>query len=185
MRGSQSLGSPQRVAQERAGPPKFGHHLRRLLIVKRPAVVLGTLAVTSLFAVGALAEVRWVQAPAKMTIAASAAKSRAAESREVKERWVGTRAIVLENGKVRRPSASETATLVATLKELTSASKRPANITPLTSGGSMAAIEGGVPNVIIARPAADGTMETLCVHTFEEAAVFFGLVAQPAPGSGK
>jgi hypothetical protein len=35
---------------------------------------------------------------------------------------------------------------------------------------------GGFGGVMLARPAADGSWETLCVFTFEEGAAFLGLV---------
>ena len=46
----------------------------------------------------------------------------------------------------------------------------------LTNGGVGLDLDGGFGGTILARPTADGTMETRCVFTIEEATEFLGLV---------
>jgi hypothetical protein len=46
-------------------------------------------------------------------------------------------------------------------------------------------MEAAPAQVVIARATEEGTMETLCVQTFEEAAAFLGLVQQPIGSNEK
>jgi len=98
----------------------------------------------------------------------------------VREKWVGTKAIIRDakSGKIRKPTEGETRELVRTLRELTSRPGAGPRRVISANGQVQAIADVGVPQVIIARATADGQNETLCVSTFEEAADFLGL--QPA-----
>jgi hypothetical protein len=142
--------------------------------VKRPII---SLIVVSLLSVTAAAEVRWIHA--SRAEKATVSNEQIAVQRILsEEKWVGTRAIVVDaaTGTARRPTAVETATLVESLRKLTAAAEQPLNVVSNATGGEMAEIEGGYPNIVLVRPTADGGSETLCVHTFEEAIEFLGLV---------
>ena len=94
--------------------------------------------------------------------------------------FTATRAIAVDSatGKYRKPSAAETERLVAELKAMT----RQPVATAMTStarntGGVTARLDKAFGGVVLARPTADGSIETRCVFTFEEGAEFLGLVA--------
>jgi hypothetical protein len=136
------------------------------------AVALGG----TLLSASAQAEVKWVNASPRVAKTAPAVRGVATDS-VLRERWVGTRAIVRDvaTGKLRKPTARETNELVSSLKKLTA---RPAAVrTPATTAAG-GVWEAAPEQVVIARATPDGAMETLCIQTFEEAADFLGLVKQ-------
>lgn len=92
--------------------------------------------------------------------------------------YVATRAIHVDpqTGTARKPTAAETQELVATLRQLTSRSTEGLTARTHADGTKQIALEGRFGAVALARPRGDGTMETHCVTTFEEAAEFLGLV---------
>lgn len=92
--------------------------------------------------------------------------------------YVATREITVDqqSGKVRKPTASETQELVATLRQMTSRSTEGLTAKTLADGTKQVTLEGRFGPVTIARPRADGTMEVRCVSSFEDAAEFLGLV---------
>jgi hypothetical protein len=95
-------------------------------------------------------------------------------------KYTATRAIAMDSatGKYRKPSDTEIKKLVAELQAMT---RQPA-ATAMTStaqktGGVTARLDKAFGGVVLARPKADGSIETRCVFTFEEGAEFLGLVA--------
>jgi hypothetical protein len=84
-------------------------------------------------------------------------------------------AIDAESGKARKPNAIEIAKIVEDLRALTSQPTTDTQI-ELKNGGHAASLGGGFGGVMLARPSADGTFETLCVFTFEDGVEFLGLV---------
>jgi hypothetical protein len=77
-------------------------------------------------------------------------------------------------GERRMPTETEVADLVANLSTLT---QRPSNLPEVTTAqGAVAAdLSGGYGGVVLGKANEDGTVETLCVFTFEEGAAFLGL----------
>ncbi len=138
-------------------------------------LVLGTIGISSLLTIDAGAGVTIVNAPPRISKTAPA--RRTVVEAASREKWVGTRAILRDDttGKLRKPTETETRELVKTIKQLTA---RPSVRTEATStrGGVM---ESAPAQVVIARATEEGTMETLCVQSFEEAAAFLGLVQLP------
>jgi hypothetical protein len=104
----------------------------------------------------------------------------AASAADDSVKFTATRAIAVDGatGKYRKPTAAETERLVAELKAMT----RQPVATAMTStarntGGVTAKLDKAFGGVVLARPKADGSIETRCVFTFEEGAEFLGLVA--------
>jgi hypothetical protein len=96
------------------------------------------------------------------------------------KKYKATRAIVKdkETGELRLPTPEELQQTVDSLASLTHRDLAAAapTATAVTGWSTL-----GVPaaaGVFVARPDADGTMETRCVFTFEEAAAFLGLVEE-------
>ena len=104
----------------------------------------------------------------------------AADAADDSVKFKATRNIAVDSatGKFRKPNAAEIEKLVADLKAMT----RHPVATAMTStardtGGITAKLDGEFGGVVLARPRADGSIETRCVFTFEEGAAFLGLVA--------
>lgn len=96
------------------------------------------------------------------------------------KKYVATRNIIIdrETGRARKPNAEELAELVKTLETLTKRSDENLPSVSLSNGGVGLDLDGGFGGTILARPTADGTMETRCVFTIEEATEFLGLVEE-------
>jgi hypothetical protein len=141
------------------------------------AVALGG----TLLSTSAQAEVKWVNASPRVAQTASAGRSVATDS-VVRERWVGTRAILRDTatGKLRKPTAREASELASTIKKLTA---RPVAVVTEAASPRGGVWQAAPAQVVVARASADGGTETLCVQTFEEAADFLGLVKQPSGAS--
>ena len=104
----------------------------------------------------------------------------AADAAEGSVKYTATRAIAVDSatGKHRKPNAAETEKLVAELKAMTRQPIATAmSPTARNTGGVTAKLDGQFGGVVLARPRADGSIETRCVFTFEEGAEFLGLVA--------
>ena len=104
----------------------------------------------------------------------------AADAADKSLKFTATRAIAMDSatGKFRKPNAAETEKLVVELKAMT----RQPVATAMTrtagnTGGITARLDKAFGGVVLARPRADGSIETRCVFTFEEGAEFLGLVA--------
>lgn len=97
---------------------------------------------------------------------------------QTNKKYIATRNTVVdrETGRLRKPTDQEVEELVLSLTELTKRSDENLNSYTLPGGGDVIDVDGGFAGVMLARPTADGTMETRCVFTFEEAAEFLGLV---------
>ena len=112
--------------------------------------------------------------------AANASRRIAAQSAS-REKWTGTKAIIFdaETKSLRKPTAVEVAQMVQSLRQLTS---RPARISPriVTNGVQQGDINGAFAQVLVARARPDGSVETKCVQTFDEAAEFLGLQPEAA-----
>ncbi|MFL6248688.1 MAG: post-PEP-CTERM-1 domain-containing protein [Thermoanaerobaculia bacterium] len=149
--------------------------------MKRSLVVLGVVGVCAL---PASAKVTVVNSSPRTVLTAPATRGPAVEaaSRE-REKWVGTRAIVRDakTNKLRKPTESETRELVKTIKQLTTR----ASIRTESAAAQGGVIESGSMQVVVARATEEGTMETLCVGSFEEAAEFLGLKQQQSTGSNE
>lgn len=94
------------------------------------------------------------------------------------KKYIATKEIVVDKatGKLRKPDAKELKELVESLTSLTKRPEKDLKSIPLRNGGEAVDLQGGFGGVVLARPKSDGTMETRCVFTFEEAAEFLGLV---------
>jgi hypothetical protein len=117
--------------------------------------------------------------------AAAAAARRPIVANASRENWSATKAIIFDDATktVRKPTAAETADLVRSLRQMTTKPARAIQSTSAGMAGSttrQGSINGAFANVVIARANPDGSMETRCVQTFEEAAEFLGLVEQPS-----
>ena len=147
-------------------------------------VQAGVLAGAAVLALGAgPAMAQSPDARARTAAAAtSAAKADPADTRV----YVAERKIVRDSatGELRRPTKKETAELVASLKQMLSPDLSDVAVSKTPDGGGRLALHGRFQEVMLARPAADGTMETRCVSSMEEAAAFLGLklVSGDAPG---
>jgi hypothetical protein len=96
-------------------------------------------------------------------------------------KFSATRAIAMDSatGRYRKPTAAEIDRLVTELKALTRQPEATALVpTARDTGGVTAKLDKAFGGVVLARPRADGSIETRCVFTFEEGAEFLGLVAQ-------
>jgi uncharacterized protein HemX len=95
-----------------------------------------------------------------------------------KKNYVATKNIVVDKntGQVRKPTEQELKELVDTLAVLTKRSDENLTSVAGANGGISIDLDGGYAGTIVARPNPDGTMETRCVFTFQEAADFLGLV---------
>lgn len=96
---------------------------------------------------------------------------------QLKKTYVGTREIVVdqETGRARKPTYEETQELVATLATLTNRSSEGLTVETRGDGVKQVDLQGRFGSVTLARPKGDGTMEVLCVTSFEEGAAFLGL----------
>ncbi len=94
------------------------------------------------------------------------------------KKYIATRNIIVdrETGRARKPNAEELDQLVKTLETMTKRSDENLPSVSLTNGGVGLDLDSGFGGTILARPSADGTMETRCVFTIEEATEFLGLV---------
>ena len=81
-----------------------------------------------------------------------------------------------QTGQRRLPTAEETLVLVDTLARMTNNSTAGLKETTLPNGAKAIDLQGRFAGVTLARPNADGAMETKCVYSFADAADFLGLV---------
>lgn len=106
-----------------------------------------------------------------------------ADPADVKQKhFKATRAFVLDKqtGNARMPTESEITAVVADLSTLASRATEGLSETTATGGAIAIDLAGGFGGVVLARPAASGAWETLCVFSFEEGAEFLGLVEDTA-----
>jgi hypothetical protein len=106
---------------------------------------------------------------------------------EETQSWVGDREITTDKstGAVRKPTRTEAKALAASLRAMLDRSPEGVQAVNRADGIRQVNLAGRFGSVVLARPAADGTMETRCVFTFEEATAFLGLrPATPADAAG-
>src|SRR6476469_1305668 len=129
-------------------------HKKPHLVIHRAAALLVALAVAT------AAQTAWSQSPQSNG-----------------KKYVATKAIVKDQatGQVRMPTESEVQAMVATISNLTSNSTDGLKATTLANGTKQLNLQGRFQEVVIARSNADGSMETRCVSSVEEAAAFLGL----------
>jgi hypothetical protein len=139
------------------------------------------LSASFVLAATAGAEVRMIQSSRADKVNATTSIMRRQTAGNATEKWVGKKSIVKDaaTGQYRRPTQAEATAMVRSLKQLT-ARPEAINASLLPGGTRQGTINGAFSNVVIGRPKADGTIETLCVQTFEEAAAFLGLESEPA-----
>jgi hypothetical protein len=96
--------------------------------------------------------------------------------------YVAERNITIDakTGRLRKPTPEETKELVDSLRSLTNRSSKGLTAVTRPDGTRQVNLQGRFGNAVIARPNPDGTMETRCVTTFEEAAEFLGLRPETA-----
>lgn len=94
------------------------------------------------------------------------------------KKYKATRPIVKDpqTGEVRLPTPEELQQTIESLASLTHRDLTAAAATPTAVTGWSALGVSATSGVFVARPSEDGTIETRCVFTFEEAAAFLGLV---------
>lgn len=117
------------------------------------------------------------------------ARRRAVERRRPvaeKTPWVGERAIRVDErtGQLRRPTRAEATELAASLRAMLDRSGQGVRTELRSDGMRQAHLHGRLSNVVLSRPLADGTNETLCVNSFEEAIAFMGLRPEAAGAAG-
>ena len=93
------------------------------------------------------------------------------------KKYVATKPIVLDQAtkQVRMPTDSEVQAMVASISSLTNRSTEGLQAKTLANGTKQLNLQGRFQEVVISRANADGTMETRCVESMEEAAAFLGL----------
>jgi hypothetical protein len=93
------------------------------------------------------------------------------------KKYIATRKIIVdkETKELRKPTQEEVNNLVVELEKLTKRPTENLTTTTLPNGGEAVDLDNGYAGVIISRPNSDGTLETRCVFSFEEAADFLGL----------
>ncbi len=114
-----------------------------------------------------------------LALGASMVQADSSSSTQHAKRYLATRNITVDRvtGELRKPTDQEIADLVQSLETLTATPSNSAQPVARTGGGYMLSLQGASAGVMLARPNADGTMETKCVFSFEEGAEFLGLVA--------
>ena len=96
------------------------------------------------------------------------------------KKYKATRAIVKDKvtGDLRLPTPEELQQTIDSLASLTHRDLAAAAPTATAVSGWSTLGVPAAASVFVARPNADGTFETLCVFSFEEAAAFLGLVEE-------
>lgn len=94
------------------------------------------------------------------------------------KKYIATKNTIVdrETGRLRKPNEQEIEELVKSLKDLTKRSDENLPSAVLPNGSVSLDLQGGYAGTILARPNPDGTFETRCVFTMEEATEFLGLV---------
>ena len=136
---------------------------------------LGIFIATALI-VAAIARTNVAASTGDMTVAEQGAQNAPGQQKKYK----ATRAIVKDKdtGEVRLPTSEELQQTIDSLASLTHRDVAATSATPTGVTGWSALGVSAAAGVFVARPNEDGTMETRCVFTFEEAAAFLGLVEE-------
>ena len=93
------------------------------------------------------------------------------------KKYVATQAIIFDKAthKLRKPTAEETTAMVDQISALTNRSTDGLTVRELPNGTKQVNLKGRFNEVVIGRANPDGTVETRCVESIEEAAAFLGL----------
>ncbi|HVG20551.1 MAG TPA: hypothetical protein VNI02_15990 [Blastocatellia bacterium] len=91
--------------------------------------------------------------------------------------YVAERKIIIDakTGKLRMPTPGEVSEMIASLRSLTNRSSEGLTATTHPDGTRQVNLKGRFNSVVVARANADGTMETRCVSTLDEATAFLSL----------
>jgi hypothetical protein len=111
------------------------------------------------------------------TNSSKTARTASAQSDKAQKKYRGTRKIVKDTvtGEFRLPTQEEGDKTVSDLARLTRRSEDIASATGPVGGVSLD-LDEGFGGTFVARPNADGTMETRCVFSLQEALEFLGFV---------
>ena len=126
-----------------------------------------------------LAATIMVAVSARTNVAASPAAEQGPQNAPGQQKkYKATRPIVKDQqtGELRLPTSEELQQTIDSLSSLTHRDLAAAKATPTAVTGWSELGVSATAGVFVARPNEDGTMETLCVFSFEEAAAFLGLV---------
>jgi hypothetical protein len=93
------------------------------------------------------------------------------------KKFIATRKIIVDKdtNELRKPTQEEVNKIVIEMETLTKRPTENLQTTSLSGGGEVVDLDNGYAGVIISRPNSDGTSETKCVFSFEEAVEFLGL----------
>lgn len=147
-------------------------------MIRRVLVVCAVVGSSALLAAQAYAGAKMISgSPRAEKVNAANVSRRIASQSAAREKWTGTKAIIFdaETKSLRKPTAAEVAQMVQSLRQLTT---KPARISPKMAANGVSQqgdISGAFAQVLVARSRADGSVETKCVQTFDEAAQFLGL----------
>jgi len=133
----------------------------------------------SLLTAGAQAEARFITGSPRTEKVNAAAAQRPAPT--VAGRWVGTKAIIFDPStrSLRKPTQLEVFQMVRSIQQLTTRPAKAIKGTIASNGTTrQGSINGAFATIILGRARVDGSVETRCVQTFEEATEFLGLVDQ-------
>lgn len=99
------------------------------------------------------------------------------------KRYKATRPMMVDpqTGRLQMPTQEEIDEAVRSLATLAKRSTEGLQQSALADGAVAVDLDGGFGGVMLARPNADGTLETKCVFTFEEGVEFLGLVENNQP----
>jgi hypothetical protein len=99
--------------------------------------------------------------------------------------WVGDLPIRVDRATrtLRRPTREEARQLVSWLRAALDRSGRGLPSAVKEDGTRQVTVQGRFGGVVVARALPDGTMETRCVGTFDEATAFLGLRPESAPAA--
>jgi hypothetical protein len=146
-------------------------------MIRRVLEVCAVAGCSVLLAAQAYAGAKMISgSPRAEKVNAATVSRRIAAQSASREKWTGTKAIIFdaETKSLRKPNAVEVAQMVQSLRQLTN---RPARISPriATNGVQQGDLSGAFATVLVGRARTDGSVETKCVLTFDEAAEFLGL----------
>lgn len=82
-------------------------------------------------------------------------------------KWIGTRPVAMASGDVRVPSLEEASDLAASLKGMLDRSGAGTTAATRADGTRQVTLESQFGSVVLARPTADGGLETRCVTSFD------------------
>ena len=152
-------------------------------MIRRVLEVCAVAGCSVLLAAQAYAGAKMISgSPRAEKVNAANVSRRIASQSAAREKWTGTKAIIFDTQtkSLRKPTAAEVAQMVQSLRQLTT---KPARISPKMAANGVTQqgdISGAFAQVLVGRARPDGSMETKCVQTFDEAAEFLGLQPEAA-----